>query len=225
MSKCNDLTGKRFGRLFVIKRVGSNKFNKSIWLCKCDCGNEKIITGTLLRIGETTSCGCFNRERLIETSKEANTTHGKRYTTLYHIWRGIKLRCLNEKNPNYKYYGSRGIKICDEWKDNFQAFYNWSIDNGYNEEKLPSGRNKLTIDRIDIDGDYTPSNCRFITYKQQNRNRRNNKRITYNNQTLTLVEWCEILNLPYDRVQQRIYKGMSFEKAMCDTDYRRKAVD
>lgn len=154
-----DICGQRFGRLVVINYSHSNKHRKSFWLCKCDCGNIKILRGNDLKSGKIQSCGCYNSERTISF----NTTHGLSGTRLYRIWKNIKMRCLDPNKPDYKYYGGRGIKICDEWINNFKSFYDWAMSNGYKEA--------LTIDRRENDGNYEPSNCRWVTMAAQNQNK------------------------------------------------------
>lgn len=123
--------------------------------------------------------------------------HGKRHTRIYSIWLNMKTRCYNKNNNYYEYYGRRGIKICNEWRDSFQAFYDWAMENGYQDG--------LTIDRVDTNSNYEPSNCRWTDRKQQSRNRRNNKKYTINGETHCLSEWCEILNLNYKKVKGRLY--------------------
>lgn len=137
----------------------------------------------------------------------SNFKHGKRNTNIYGVWQTMKTRCYNEHSEKYKNYGGRGITVCDEWRNDFQAFYNWAINNGYDDN--------LTIDRIDVNEDYSPSNCRWITNKEQQRNRRNNRNITINGETHCLSEWCEILGLNYNTVRSRlnIYKW-SIERAL-----------
>ena len=164
MSKINDLTGKKFGKLTVIKYYGSNKYGRALWLCVCDCGNTKIARGGTLISNATKSCGCYNSE----SAKKRFTKHNLSNTKLYKVWQGMKTRCYDKNFIYYCNYGARGITICDEWKNNFMTFYNWAMANGYKEG--------LTIDRINNDGIYEPSNCKWSTRAEQNRNKRYNKR-------------------------------------------------
>ena len=158
-----DITGQRFGRLTVLKLSHISSDREAMWNCVCDCGNSFTTSGRRLRRGWTKSCGCLAKEKVIERS----ISHGKYGTRLYNIWQGMKDRCNNTNNQAYKHYGGRGIKVCDEWKDNFQAFYEWAMANGYIDN--------LSIDRIDVDGNYEPSNCRWATAKEQANNTRRNK--------------------------------------------------
>jgi len=156
-----DLTGRKFGKLKVLYQQGTDKRGEALWKCQCDCGNLHLVKGSLLRMGVSKSCGC-DKARLC---KEANLIHGKSNIRLYHIWLHMKRRCYDIKAHNYKYYGARGITVCDEWKNDFMAFYDWAIVNGYSDD--------LSIDRINVNGNYEPSNCRWITMTEQQSNRRN----------------------------------------------------
>lgn len=179
MKKIKDLTGSNFGRLTVIKYLGKDKNNKSKWLCKCKCGKETEVLACHLQSGKIQSCGCYGKERRLI----ASTKHGMRYSKLYNTWLNIKNRCYNKNNPHYKNYGERGIVMCKEWSDDFVNFYNWAKESGYQDI--------LTIDRIDNNYNYEPSNCRWVNRKTQNRNKRSNHFITYNGLTLCLTEWAE----------------------------------
>lgn len=193
-----DLTGQKFGRLTVLQyeyfKLYKNRTKHYYWRCRCECGNEKIINGISLKKGVTKSCGCLQKE---QTSNK-NKTHGLTDSRLFIIWANIKARCYNKNNPSYKNYGNRGIKMYQEWLNDFMNFYNWAITNGYKEN--------LTIDRIDVNGNYEPNNCRWITNKEQQNNRRNNHYVTYNNETHTLAEWAKITNIKYSTLERRLNK-------------------
>jgi hypothetical protein len=170
----NDLTGQRFGRLVVIEYAGShvskNNSRTTMWKCKCDCGNIKDVSSVNLRYGTTRSCGCLHKEQLAAL----NRTHGLsgKKTRLYTIWKNMRRRCSNPNDKSYKNYGGRGISVCEEWDKNFEAFYKWSIENGYKEDIAESNRNRLSIDRINNDGNYEPSNCRWTNDYVQSSNKR-----------------------------------------------------
>lgn len=195
MGKFVDLTGQRFGRLTVIKKTEKNKYGGNMFLCKCECGNTKKVTAGHLNDGSVRSCGCLIKNTPLHSK------HGKSYTRIYYIFIAMKARCYNYNNEHYKDYGARGIKVCDKWLDKengFMNFYNWAINNGYQED--------LTIDRIDVNGNYEPDNCRWATKKEQANNRRNNHYITYNDETHTLKEWSKILKINYATLKTRIRK-------------------
>lgn len=218
MSRFIDLNGKKFCRLSVIKHAGQDKYKANIWECLCDCGKTVYATQAELTSGHTKSCGCYSREM----AKERMTTHGLRHTQLYKVWAGIKDR-TNQNNHNCKNnYKKLNITMCKEWHDDFMSFYNWAIENGYKEEKLPNGRNKWTIDRIDGTKGYCPENCRWITDKEQMNNQLTNKKITYQGKTQNLSQWCEELGLNYGLVNQRLWNGFSVERAFTESADKQK---
>ena len=194
----NDLAGQRFGNLVAINYVGK-KSNNILWHCKCDCGNETDVHYGNLISGHTKSCGC-SREK-----------HGMKNTRLYRIWANMKARCYYKKCVDYKDYGQRGIRVCDTWKNSFVAFNKWAFENGYDENL---GKWECTIERINVNGNYEPSNCKWVTIKEQANNKTNNVFITYKGETKTLPMWAEILDLPYKTIYSRIkYRKWSVEDA------------
>lgn len=203
MSKLKDMTNQKFGRLTVISRADNSANGKTMWNCICDCGKKTIVSATNLRTGAVKSCGCMRKE----TIAKSNYKHGQRRTRLYNIWAKMRYRCEKEYDSAYKYYGGRGIKVCKEWSTSFETFQKWALSNGYSEN--------LTIERIDVNGNYCPQNCKWIELSQQANNRRNNILIEYNGKVQSLMKWCKELNLNYYLIRDRIKKGhMSFEQAI-----------
>lgn len=161
-----DLTGKRYNRLTVISFHGDGR-----WLCRCDCGNYKIINGSSLKNGNTKSCGCIHSEQLAKRNSD-NRKHGHTDDRLYGIWHGIKQRCCDPNRKDYKNYGGRGIKVCDEWLNDFSAFREWAIASGYDYNAKFM---ECTIDRIDNNGNYEPDNCHWVSMKEQTKTRRDTR--------------------------------------------------
>lgn len=202
--KFEDLTGKRFGKL-VAKRliVGSKK-----WLCHCDCGKNITVFPCNLKSGKTTSCGCFQKECASKRFKK----HGLRTSKIYTVWANMKQRCYNNKNAYYHCYGGKGVKICEEWLKKFENFYDWSINNGYKEG--------LTIDRINVDGNYEPTNCKWATTKEQSLNTTRNVFLTYNGQTKTIYEWGMETGISNGTIRTRIKKlGWSVQRALTEKPF------
>ena len=167
-----------------------------MYKCQCDCGNTHIAHKGLLLSGNIKSCGCLqHEEEYRKVNSERQKTHGMTNTLLYKCWNSMKNRCNNPKMENYSIYGGRGISYCKEW-EHFEPFMDWALKNGYKEE--------LSIDRIDVNGNYEPNNCRWVTLKQQARNRRGTYFITYNGETHCLTEWAEILGFKRVTLQKRI---------------------
>lgn len=201
--KLIDLTGLKVNRLTVLRRADSDKYGHPRWICRCDCGNEVRVLGSDLRIGKAQSCGCWRKERM----GELNKTHGHKNDRLYNIWGRMKQRCENPKYYKYKDYGGRGIAVCDEWRLDFHAFYEWALSHGYEDG--------LTLERVDNDKGYCPDNCRWATRKEQNNNRRSNRRITYNGETHTIAEWSKITGIKQGTIRNRIaLYGWPVEKAL-----------
>jgi len=195
--------GQKFGRLTVIKLDHKKEYinpkgiksKYEYYLCKCDCGNYKLVNKYSLKRKQIISCGCFREKNFLHIINKHNLSRTKIYTT----WQNMKHRCYNKNFPQYKDYGGRGITICQEWLDKengFMNFYNWALTNGYKEE--------LTIDRIDNNGNYKPSNCRWITQKEQSKNKQNNHLITYNGETHCIAEWSDKIGIKREILTNRI---------------------
>lgn len=209
-----DLKGQRFGRLIVIKRVENDKYGTARWECKCDCGGKTTTSTGHLKSGHTKSCGCYAKEVAKNKAFENEYfyKHGlfsnKNYVRISHILNTMRKRCYNPLSNQYKNYGQRGIIICEEWLDEqngLMNFYNWAIANGYKEE--------LSIDRINVNGNYEPTNCRWATAKEQANNKRNNHLITYNGETHNITQWAKKLNVKPRILIDRIRRNWSIERA------------
>lgn len=223
MGKIKSLVGKKFGSLTVLKldhierkeckcsRLSKGYYIKSIkfYLCKCDCGKECVKNAFYLNEGCTRSCGC-----LVRANPSKNFfKHGHTNTKLYGVWCGIKRRCYCKTGPKYIRYGGRGITVCDEWRDDFMAFYNWAMANGYKEG--------LTIDRINNDGNYEPNNCRWVTAKEQANNRSTNIFIKHEGERKTIASISQQLRINSCTLRKRFAKFGLNEKIF-EKDLRRK---
>ena len=191
--KYKDLTGILFGDLVPIEIVGTDKSGCMLWKCKCTCGNTIVKSSKNLKRGNP-SCGCKTKDHY----SDAHKTHGLSSSRIYNIYRGMKYRCYDPKSKDYANYGKRGIKMCEEWNKNFINFYNWSMKNGYADN--------LTIDRIDVNGNYDPLNCRWVDIKVQHNNTRANHYVVINGVKKTVSEWAKINNINYDTAISRINK-------------------
>lgn len=214
MGKSIDLTGQKFGRLIVLEK--SNKLhNKTTWLCKCDCGNYKKATTSDLKSNKIKSCGCLLKERAIVFCKN-KSKHNLTGTRIYRIWNSMKQRCYYKNGRNYKNYGAKGITVYKEWKNDFLNFYNWSINNGY--------KDNLTIDRINVNGNYEPNNCRWVSMKEQENNRTNNRIYIYGNKKYTISQLSNKINIPYNTLLWRINNNWSENELSLKANYNNKKI-
>lgn len=210
----DNLIGQKFGRLTVIEFYGKRTNGHGLWLCRCDCGNTKVVEASALKYGYTSSCGCYGRERRIECATKHNIC--KEHLRLYYEHYNMIQRCHNEKCKNYVNYGARGIKVCDRWREDIRNFYNdVSVLPHFEEDGY-------SLDRIDNNGDYTPDNVRWATNREQNMNRRNTLVVEYNGETHTLLEWSDILNVPYDILYQHYRRAKGDLGKLIDKESLRK---
>lgn len=203
-----NLIGQKFNRWTVIGEGTSrlykhknyeNGYPQRYWLCKCECGTIREVSENSLINGKTKSCGCFQKE----VTKSFLYTHKKSKTRIYGIWCSIKERTRNNNSTSFVNYGGRGISVCEEWSNSFDSFYKWSMENGYNEN--------LSIDRINVNGNYEPSNCRWIAMDEQARNKRNTVYITYNGQTFNVHDWSFLVGVPESLIKSRYHSGWNPE--------------
>lgn len=210
MGKIKDRIGVKYGRLTAIKIVEGKK--PIYWLCQCDCGNYDEVRASNLQSGAVKSCGCLNNEAI--------TKHNQAHSRLYKVFNSLKQRCINPNNKGYKNYGARGIKVCEEWLDKesgFINFYNWAMANGYDEN---AKFQECTIDRIDVNGNYEPNNCRWISNKEQALNKTDSRTFKYKGRKQTLKEWSKELNVSYKTLQYHTHKGQSIEEILSGINQR-----
>ena len=219
MGKFIDLTGQKFGRLTVVSFSSKDKNHHLYWNCVCECGTNRRVAGCALKRGLTQSCGCLSREKASFRAKQrqkteqrlTRKTHGLKHCRLYGVWSDIKKRCNNPNSHIYKHYGGRGISICDEWSNNFKAFYDWAMANGYDEN---AQKGECTIDRIDVNGNYEPSNCRWVSMEVQAKNKSTNHYLEMNGEKHTISDWSRILNIPSARITARLKLGWTEQEAL-----------
>ena len=192
-----NLIGKKIGRLVVVEQLVKGK---GVCLCRCNCGNIKKVRTDHLKRGCTLSCGCLQKERV----SISNSKHNKSLSKLYGVWSSMKSRCYNKNNDKYKNYGGRGISVCNDWRNDFSKFFSWAKNNGY--------KKGLTIDRIDVNGNYGPENCRWVDYKQQARNKTTNIKIMFQGKLIGMSEVAEILGIKYSRFVWRYKSGKTFDE-------------
>lgn len=193
----DNLTGKKYGRLTVLGLSDKRSGRKSYWVCQCECGNKKLVRGDVLKAGDVKSCGCLKKEQNkinLDQTTHGDTPTGK-HKRLWEIWQGMKQRTSNPNKKSYERYGGRGISVCKEWRESYTKFRDWAIENGYSDD--------LTIDRIDVNGNYCPENCRWSTIKEQCNNRRTNVLIEWNGKTQNIAQWSEETGIPYKILNER----------------------
>ena len=198
MTKYKDLTGMKFGRLTVMRLDRERTKRKTYWFCECECGNIKSVRSDSLQCGAILSCGCLKKEQ-DRVNLTKNHSHKMSGTRLYETWCGMKRRCNNPNDKRYDRYGGRGISVCEEWESSFETFMKWAYSNGY--------KDNLLIDRINNDGNYEPSNCRWTDNKTQCNNRRSNIPIIINGETMTLKEYAERTGLSATMLYARYNRG------------------
>jgi hypothetical protein len=213
LKKLNIIPGVRFNRLTIIKEIERGKYNKIRYLCLCDCGNECIVKRDSFNSGGTGSCGCLRKELHAENARKNNTTHGLSRHPLFNVWRGIKKRCYLESNQNYRLYGERGVRMCDEWLSDFVPFYNWCIENGWqkglqvDKDIIPK---KLGIPPLL----YSPEMCSIVTPHQNNCSRRGNVYAEIDGVIKTAVEWGMENGIHRSSISERIKIGMTGREAV-----------
>lgn len=189
----NEMVGHQFGKLQVLDFHSFSDSGQARLLCECDCGEQRIVQYGNLKSGHTTSCGC-----LMGTHRKSNLPE-------YKIWSNIKSRCFNPKSTGFKYYGGRGMTMCDTWAHSFEQFY---------KDMGPRPWENATIDRVDVNQGYTPENCRWASYQEQANNTQDNHQLTHDGETHTISEWARKLNIKPNTIYYRIKRGWSVAEAL-----------
>ena len=206
-----DLTNKRIGKLTVLGRTPYVPGHKLSWICLCDCGKMVLYTTSQLRTYK--SCGCLHEESRQKHISEYHAIHGNPKERLYHVWNNMRYRCFNKNHQDYPNYGGRGISVCDEWKGNYLSFREWAYKNGY-DENAPTGQ--CTLDRIDVNGNYEPSNCRWVDTKKQASNRRRCRFFVIDGEQRSLSDWCELYGASRNLVYSRVQNGWDIKRALTE---------
>lgn len=199
----SSVIGRKYGRLHVIRKDVDNQGKSIKYICKCECGNEVSVIRENLIKGHTRSCGCL-KEEIIKAG--AHKIHGMSKTRIYRIWKDMRRRCNNPSRINYHRYGGRGINVCEDWNTNFVAFYDWAMNNGYQDN--------LSIDRIDNDAGYYPNNCRWVSNTTQANNRRNNRYLEFEGKKRTISEWSSETGLSQTVIESRLNLGWDVKRTL-----------
>lgn len=215
MSPYQDLTGRRFGRLVAVRYIPGDRSKRGSWVCVCACGATARVQTSNLTTGHTSSCGCFREE----AGRVRNRTHGHRtgrkHSGEYTSWAGMRQRCHNPNNSVYRFYGGRGIEVCERWRSSFDAFL---ADMG----EKPEPKEEYSLDRIDPDGPYSPENCRWVHFKKQANNRRSNHFVNHDGETLTIAEWSNRTSIKQSTLRERLRRGWSMSEALNAPKYQRR---
>lgn len=202
--KPKNIIGNKYGKLIVESYSGNSK-----WQCLCECGKIVFVRTNSLTMGATTSCGCLQKQR----AKEKSTKHGLSNHRLYKTWINMRSRCNNPNATKYELYGGKGIKVCEEWENDFISFYNWALNNNYSKNK--------SIDRIDGNKNYSPDNCRWATDKVQANNTTQVHNITFNGETMGIYAWADKLGISRKMLSERIRRGWTIERAFTEKDNKK----
>lgn len=205
-----DLSGERFHRLTVLREDG-RIHGRPAFECRCDCGNLVRVNASELNASKIQSCGCLQREKASQCLSAMKTTHGESSSRLYAVWMAMKNRCRNKRCKEYALYGGRGINVCPEWAENYETFRDWAFATGYNET---APRGQCTLDRIDVNGNYCPENCRWSTQSEQCNNRQKNHYVEIDGQRKTIAEWAKVSGLRYSTILDRLNNGWPPSRAI-----------